>query len=222
MFFEAMHPTWQIWLAQYEPMLAQIEARVFEEKDVVPELPLVMRAFELDPLTIKVVLIGQDPYPTRGDAIGLAFAIHTSRQIPRSLVNIAKELKSDLPQVAVNTDSPDLSKWSKQGVLLLNTSLTTLAGKAGAHSKLGWDEFTYAALAELSARNKLVLILWGTPAILLGRKLASNYAAGHIQLIESVHPSPLSAYRGFFGSKPFSRANEALLAIGLEPIDWSC
>ena len=217
-----MHPTWQIWLAQYEPMLAQIEARVFEEKDVVPEFPLVMRAFKLDPLNIKVVLIGQDPYPTRGDAIGLAFAIHTSRRIPRSLVNIAKELKSDLPQVTVNTDSPDLSQWSKQGVLLLNTALTTLAGKAGAHSKLGWDEFTYSALTELSARNKLVLILWGAPAITLGGKLAGNSTDGQIQLIESVHPSPLSAYRGFFGSKPFSKANDALRSMGLEPIDWTC
>ncbi len=216
-----MHPTWQNWLAQYEPMLAQIEARVLEEKDVVPELPLVMRAFETDPMKIKVVLIGQDPYPTRGDAVGLAFAIHKTRQIPRSLVNIAKELKSDLPQVAVNTDSPDLSNWSKQGVLLLNTALTTLAGQAGAHSKLGWEQFTYAALSELRLRNKLVLILWGKSAITLGRKLASNSREGQIQLIESVHPSPLSAFRGFFGSKPFSRANGALLAMGLEPVDWS-
>ncbi|MCX6496604.1 MAG: uracil-DNA glycosylase [Rhodoluna sp.] len=221
MFFQAMHPTWQNWLAQYEPMLAQIEAQVLQEKDVVPELPLVMRAFETDPMKIKVVLIGQDPYPTRGDAIGLAFAIHKSRQIPRSLVNIAKELKSDLPQVAVNTDSPDLSNWSQQGVLLLNTALTTLEGQAGAHSKLGWEEFTYSALSELRLRNKLVLVLWGKSAITLGRKLASNSREGQIQLIESVHPSPLSAFRGFFGSKPFSRANGALLAMGLEPIDWS-
>lgn len=221
MFFQAMHPTWQIWLAQYEPMLAQIEAQVLQEKDVVPELPLVMRAFETDPMKIKVVLIGQDPYPTRGDAIGLAFAIHKSRQIPRSLVNIAKELKSDLPQVEVNTDSPDLSNWSQQGVLLLNTALTTLEGQAGAHSKLGWEEFTYSALSELRLRNKLVLVLWGKSAITLGRKLASNSREGQIQLIESVHPSPLSAFRGFFGSKPFSRANGALLAMGLEPIDWS-
>ena len=216
-----MHPTWQIWLAQYEPMLAQIEAQVLQEKDVVPELPLVMRAFETDPMKIKVVLIGQDPYPTRGDAVGLAFAIHKSRQIPRSLVNIAKELKSDLPQVEVNTDSPDLSNWSQQGVLLLNTALTTLEGQAGAHSKLGWEQFTYAALSELRLRNKLVLVLWGKSAITLGRKLASNSREGQIQLIESVHPSPLSAFRGFFGSKPFSRANGALLAMGLEPIDWS-
>lgn len=221
MFFQAMHPTWQNWLAQYEPMLAQIEAQVLQEKDVVPELPLVMRAFETDPMKIKVVLIGQDPYPTRGDAIGLAFAIHKSRQIPRSLVNIAKELKSDLPQVEVNTDSPDLSNWSQQGVLLLNTALTTLEGQAGAHSKLGWEEFTYSALSELRLRNKLVLVLWGKSAITLGRKLASNSREGQIQLIESVHPSPLSAFRGFFGSKPFSRANGALLAMGLEPIDWS-
>lgn len=217
-----MHPTWQDWLSQYEPMLAQIEARLLKEKDVVPELSLVMRAFEDDPLKIKVVLIGQDPYPTRGDAVGLAFAMHPGRKMPRSLVNIATELKTDLTDVVVNTDTPDLSKWSKQGVLLLNTSLTTVAGNAGAHSRLGWGEFSFSALVELASRNQLVLICWGTPAISFGRKLASNSRAEQVQLIESVHPSPLSAYRGFFGSKPFSRTNEALLAMGLEPIDWSC
>ena len=222
MFFEAMHPTWQNWLSQYEPMLAQIEAHVVGEKDVVPELPLVMRAFEDDPLNIKVVFIGQDPYPTRGDAVGLAFAMHPGRKMPRSLVNIITELKTDLPDVVVNADTPDLSKWSKQGVLLLNTSLTTVAGKAGAHSKIGWEEFTFLALVELASRNKVVLICWGTNAIRLGRKIADSSLEGEIQLVESVHPSPLSAYRGFFGSRPFSKTNPALLAMGLEPIDWSC
>jgi uracil-DNA glycosylase len=222
MFFEAMHPTWQNWLAQYEPMLEEIEAHVVGEKDVVPELPMVMRAFEDDPLKIKVILIGQDPYPTRGDAVGLAFAMHNGSKMPRSLVNIVTELKTDLPEVTVNADAPDLSNWSKQGVLLLNTSLTTVSCRAGAHSKLGWEDFTFLALAELASRNKVVLICWGTNAITLGRKLADSSPEGQMQLIESVHPSPLSAYRGFFGSKPFSKANAALLSMGLEPIDWSC
>jgi len=222
MFFEAIHPTWQIWLSQLKPTLDAIEQRLLAESGLTPELNQVMSAFEDDPIKIKVVLIGQDPYPTKGDAIGLAFAMHPGRKIPRSLKNIAKELKNDLPEVYVDAESPDLSKWSKQGVLLLNTSLTTLAGQAGAHSKLGWEEFTIGALSELAARNKLVLILWGTPAIMLGRKLATNAEDGQIHLIESVHPSPLSAYRGFFGSKPFSKANDALRSMGLEPIDWSC
>ena len=222
MFFEAMHPTWQQWLAKFEPMLAQIESQVLGEKDIVPELPLVMRAFESDPLKIKAVLLGQDPYPTRGDAVGLAFAINSGRKMPRSLVNIATELKSDLPEVEVHVTSPNLSNWSKQGVLLLNTSLTTRAGQAGAHSKLGWEEFTYSALLELSLRKKLVLVLWGKPAITLGRALEASAPSGQLQLIESAHPSPLSAYRGFFGSKPFSKANDALRSMGLEPIDWSC
>ena len=222
MFFEAMHPAWQNWLVQYEPLLEQIEARVLEEKDISPELKLVMRAFEEDPNKIKVVLVGQDPYPTRGDAIGLAFAMEQGRKMPRSLVNIANELKTDLPEVEVNIASPDLSSWTNQGVLLLNTSLTTRVGETGAHSKLGWEEFTYGALLELSKRNKLVLILWGKPAIALGRKLSESSKQGQLHLIESVHPSPLSAYRGFFGSKPFSKANAALLSMGLEPIDWSC
>ena len=222
MFFEAMHPTWQSWLSQFEPLLAQIEEKVLSEKDVVPELPLVMKAFEDDPRNIKVVIVGQDPYPTRGDAVGLAFAKNLDSQAPRSLVNIANELKTDLPKVEVNISSPDISRWSKQGVLLLNTALTTRAGQAGAHSKFGWEEFTYSALVELSVRNKLVLILWGKPAISLGRALEDKVPKGQLHLIESVHPSPLSAYRGFFGSKPFSKANQALLYMGLEPIDWSC
>ena len=113
----------------------------------------------------------------------------------------------------------DISKWSDQGVLLLNRILTTQIGKAGAHSKLGWDQFTREALIELAKRNKLVFILWGSPAIALGREVAQT--AKDCRLVESVHPSPLSAYRGFFGSKPFSKTNEHLVALGLEPIDWS-
>jgi uracil-DNA glycosylase len=220
MFFEAMHPTWQNWLSQFEPMLTQIEEKVLSEVDVVPELHFVMRAFEDDPRNIKVVIVGQDPYPTRGDAVGLAFAKNLDSQVPRSLVNIAKELKTDLPQVEVNTASPDISRWSKQGVLLLNTALTTRAGQAGAHAKLGWEEFTYSALAELSVRNKLVLILWGKPAISLGGALEDKVPKGQLHLIESVHPSPLSAYRGFFGSKPFSKANAYLISHNETPINW--
>ena len=217
MFFESMHPTWQDWLSQLKPMLEGIEQRVKTQSQVTPELNLVMRAFEADPSKIKVVLIGQDPYPTKGDAIGLAFAMNPGNKIPRSLVNIVKELESDL-DVKVQAEA-DLSGWVDQGVLLLNRTLTTEIGKAGAHSNFGWDVFTKAALTELANRNKLVFILWGSPAISLGREVAQGSST--CRLVESVHPSPLSAYRGFFGSKPFSKTNEHLVALGLEPVDWS-
>jgi uracil-DNA glycosylase len=217
MFFEYMHPTWQAWLDQQKPLLEHIELRVKAQSQVTPELNLVMRAFEADPSQIKVVLIGQDPYPTKGDAIGLAFAMNPDSKRPRSLVNIAKELESDL---GIQTqEQVDLSKWVDQGVLLLNRTLTTQIGHAGAHSSFGWDNFTKAALIELAKRNKLVFILWGSPAISLGREVAKG--ALNCRLIESVHPSPLSAYRGFFGSKPFSKTNQELIALGLEPVDWS-
>jgi uracil-DNA glycosylase len=217
MFFESMHPIWQGWLSKQQPMLEDIEQRVKDDPQVTPELNLVMRAFEVDPTKIKVVLIGQDPYPTKGDAIGLAFAMNPERKMPRSLVNIVKELEADLG-IKVLSEA-DLSKWAEQGVLLLNRTLTTQIGKAGAHSDLGWDSFTKAALTELAKRNKLVFVLWGSPAISLGREVAQ--ASANSRLVESAHPSPLSAYRGFFGSKPFSKTNEHLVALGLEPVDWS-
>ena len=217
MFFEAMHPTWQNWLVQQKPLLHALEQKVLAETQVTPHLNQVMRAFEMDPVTVKVVILGQDPYPTEGDAIGLAFAMNPESKMPRSLVNILKELTDDLG-VEAKTQA-DLSKWTNQGVLLLNRTLTTQIGKAGAHSKLGWEEFTREALIHVAQRNKMVFILWGSPAISLGREVAQT--APNCRLVESVHPSPLSAYRGFFGSKPFSKTNEHLVALGLEPIDWS-
>jgi uracil-DNA glycosylase len=218
MFFEAMHPTWQNWLVQTKPVLDGIEDKVLAETQVTPALNRVMRAFETDPANLKVVILGQDPYPTKGDAIGLAFAMNAGSKMPRSLVNIVKELQSDL-DIEAKTHA-DLSRWTEQGVLLLNRTLTTRIGEAGAHSKLGWDEFTSAALSELANRNDLVFILWGTPAIELGRRIAAG-SSKRCLLIESSHPSPLSAYRGFFGSKPFSKTNQHLVALGLEPVDWS-
>jgi uracil-DNA glycosylase len=219
MFFEAMHQTWQNWLAQSLPMLNKLEQLIGEKENVVPEPQLVMRAFATDPKQIKVVIVGQDPYPTKGDAIGLAFAMNSEKKTPKSLVNIVTELNSDLG-LSENVKSPNLAKWANQGVLLMNRTLTTEEGKAGAHSKLGWDEFTFLALCELAKRNKLVFILWGKDASDLGRRVAQEASNGSV-LIESPHPSPLSAYRGFFGSKPFSKTNQELISMGLEPIDWS-
>jgi len=217
MFFEAMHPTWQQWLVQLKPMLDSIEHKVLAENQVTPDLNQVMRAFDINPTNIKVVVLGQDPYPTKGDAIGLAFAMKPESKMPRSLVNIVKELSDDLG--VGDKNQADLSKWTDQGVLLLNRTLTTQIGNAGAHSKIGWEQFTREALIALAKRNKLVFILWGSPAIALGREVAQ--ISLNCRLIESPHPSPLSAYRGFFGSKPFRKTNQELISLGLEPIDWS-
>jgi uracil-DNA glycosylase len=219
MFFEQMHPTWQLWLEPVKPLLSSIEARVLAEENFLPAANQVMRAFEGDPKVIKVVLVGQDPYPTPGDAIGLAFAMSKERTIPRSLRNIAKELESDVGVIPKNPAHMDLEQWANQGVLLLNRSLTTRANEAGSHSKLGWDEFTLAAVSALANQQKFVLLAWGKPAQKLGKALGLEH---DIVVIESAHPSPLSASRGFLGSKPFNRTNQALSALGLEHIDWSC
>jgi len=219
MFIEQMHPTWQLWLEPENPLLSSIEKRVLAEENFLPAANQVMRVFEGDPKVIKVVLVGQDPYPTPGDAIGLAFAMNKGNPIPRSLRNIAKELESDVAVMPSNPSHLDLERWVSQGVLLLNRSLTTRANEAGSHSKLGWDKFTLAALVALAQHHKFVLLAWGQPARQLGLELTSKH---EIVVIESAHPSPLSASRGFFGSKPFSRTNVALSSLGLEPIDWSC
>lgn len=218
MFFEQMHPTWRQWLATEQELLESIETKVMGS-DIVPPAIAVMRAFASDPQGVKVVLIGQDPYPTPGDAIGLAFAVSPETKTPRSLKNIVTELESDIGAGTVaNPMSPDLSRWADQGVLLLNRGLTTLPGLSGAHlgSAIGWEEFTLKAVKALVERQPVVLMLWGNTAKALKRKL------GDVEFVESAHPSPLSARNGFFGSKVFSQANRKLSDLGLEPIDWSC
>ena len=181
-----------------------------------PALPLVMRAFEVDPAEIRVLIGGQDPYPTNGHAIGLSFAVSAAcRPLPRSLQNMMKELASDLPGVSAGGD---LLRWQSQGVMLLNRHLTTVVGHAGAHEKLGWSQFTDAgiiALAKLHGSN-LVALLWGKQAQQLEGLLVG------CNVLSAAHPSPLSASRGFFGSKPYSKANAALKAIGAKTVDWSC
>ncbi|MEY4418023.1 MAG: Uracil-DNA glycosylase [Actinomycetota bacterium] len=209
MFFQQMHPTWQAWLAEYEPALQELEAKTSSS---LPSAELVMRAFSQDPKAIRVVILGQDPYPNPGVATGFAFAIETGTKKPRSLINIEKELADDLNTVL--PASFDLADWAKRGVLLLNTTLTTLPNQPGSHSKLGWEKFTKAALVKLASEQQVIVLAWGNPA----RELASELPRAVV--IESAHPSPLSASRGFFGSKPFSRANSALEILGLEPITW--
>lgn len=164
---------------------------------------------------VKVVLLGQDPYHEPGQAHGLSFSVEQGTKLPPSLKNIFKELASDLQQ-PLNTTG-NLTPWAKQGVLLLNTVLTVRAGQANSHAKHGWETFTDAIIQQLNARpDGLVFILWGKNA---ASKIKFIDTSRHI-VLTSAHPSPLSAYRGFFGSQPFSKANAALIQLGQTPIDW--
>jgi len=224
MFFEQMHPTWQSWLVAEKTLLESIESEVLSA-DIVPPPSQVMRAFSSDPTRIKVVLLGQDPYPALGDATGLAFAMNAQGKTPRSLRNVAQELKADLGSNQVLDDkSPDLTRWSKQGVILLNRALTTVPGLAGAHLKrdFGWHEFTLKSVERILEHQPVVLLLWGNFAQTIVAELNKSGHLDQALIVESAHPSPLSASRGFFGSKPFSRTNTALKDLGFEPIDWSC
>jgi uracil-DNA glycosylase len=217
MFFEQMHPSWQQALAGQHDLLDQIEANVSTDAAVAPAMPMVMRAFEQPVDSIRVLLVGQDPYPGPGHAIGLSFAVAPEvSPLPRSLQNMMRELRDDLGRDVSN--GGDLRRWSQQGVMLLNRHLTTSSGTSAAHFDAGWARFTDAAISVLNrARGrKLVAILWGNEAIALQRMLAD------VQVVSSAHPSPLSARRGFFGSKPYSKTNEALKFVGEQPIDWSC
>lgn len=225
MFFEQMHPTWQNWLAGSRTLLEDIESQVVSDQ-MVPDQGAVMRAFRTNPEDTRVILIGQDPYPVKGQAIGLSFAMNPLRSVPRSLRNIAVELEADLGFEHVgNKNFPDLARWAESGVMLLNRALTTIEGVAGAHlsKHIGWQDFTFLAVEELLERHPRVLMLWGNAA---GNILSENDSRLNTKkkfiAVQSAHPSPLSANRGFFGSKPFSRANQAIGALDLQPIDWTC
>lgn len=212
MFFEAMHPQWQTMLASQRDLLTQIESELPAE--FLPAPQFVMRAFESDPSKQRVVIIGQDPYPTPGHAVGLSFAVSTGTPLPRSLSNMMKELRADLaqdPTTGLFTTDGDLLRWAEQGVLLLNRELTLPGNRL-------WQQFTDAALRALVElkQGKIVVILWGNHAA-----KAADAAAG-ASIIRSAHPSPLSASRGFFGSRPYSKANAELSRLGMSPIDWSC
>jgi len=217
MFFEQMHPSWQAALAGQRELLAEIESKVNTDAAVAPPLPLVMRAFEQSVDSVRVLIVGQDPYPTAGHAIGLSFAVSSEvSPLPRSLQNMMRELRDDLGREVTN--GGELQRWSTQGVMLLNRHLTTSSGQSAAHFDAGWSRFTDSAISVLNRTRgrKLVAILWGNEAISLQRLLPD------VQVITSAHPSPLSARKGFFDSKPFSRTNEALKFVGEQPIDWSC
>lgn len=179
-----------------------------------PDGDVVLRAFTRPMAQVKVLIVGQDPYPTPGHAVGLSFSVADDvRPIPRSLRNIYTELEADLG--VPPAPHGDLSAWFDQGVLLLNRVLTVRPGASGSHRGKGWEEVTDAAIDALAARGgPLVAILWGRDAQALAPRL------GDVPTITSAHPSPMSADRGFFGSRPFSRANAALVAQGATPVDW--
>ena len=167
---------------------------------------------------MKVVILGQDPYHEPGQAMGLCFSVPQGIQVPPSLVNIIKEINTDLG-VDIPLTGGDLSGWAKQGVLLLNATLTVREHAAGSHQHHGWEEFTDAAISALNERRKgIVFLLWGSYAI-SKRKLINPL---HHCILTAPHPSPLSAYRGFFGCHHFSRANDYLRSTGQTPIDWTC
>lgn len=193
---------------------ALVEAERSAGHQVLPDWSRVFAAFERPLATVRVLLVGQDPYPTPGHAVGLSFATAPEvRPLPRSMKNIFRELHDDLG--IAPSPHGDLTAWADQGVLLLNRVLTVRAGAAGSHRGSGWEAFTEAAIRALAARGgPLVAVLWGNDA----RRLAPLLAG--IPTVESAHPSPLSASRGFFGSRPFSRVNDALTAQGAAPIDW--
>lgn len=183
---------------------------------VYPPAEDIFNAFHFTPLKdVKVLLLGQDPYHNEHQAHGLSFSVQPGQDIPPSLVNIYKELHDDLGCYIPNNGY--LKKWADQGVLLLNTVLTVRAHQANSHQGHGWEQFTDAVIQAVNAQDRpIVYMLWGAPA---RRKKAMLTNPKHL-ILEAPHPSPLSAYRGFFGCKHFSKANEFLKASGVEPIDW--
>lgn len=217
-----IHQSWKGYLGEefekpYFKELAEFVKSEYKSEVVYPPPKYIFRAFELCPFDqVKVVILGQDPYHGPRQAIGLSFAVDEGVLLPPSLQNIFKEIQSDLGKPLINKTG-DLSRWAKQGVLLLNATLTVRAHLAGSHQGKGWEAFTDAAIRALSEeREHLVFILWGNYAKQKGAHIDRNK---HL-VIESPHPSPFSAYNGFFGSKPFSKTNEYLTLHGLQPIDW--
>ena len=193
-----------------------LRAEIAAGRRYLPAGPNILRAFTQPFEQVRVLIVGQDPYPTPGHAVGLAFSVEPHvRPLPPSLANIFREYCDDLGLPAPS--SGDLSPWSTRGVLLLNRVLTVEPGRPGSHRGKGWEEITEQAIRALAGRPQqpLVAILWGRDARTL-RPLLSG-----VPCVESAHPSPMSADRGFFGSRPFSRANQLLVQLGAEPVDWT-
>ena len=214
---EIVHSSWVEALSPVEQTIHEIGARLREAvaagHGYLPAGTDVLRAFTYPMPEVKVLIVGQDPYPTPGHPMGLSFSVQPGVKPPRSLENIFTEMVSDL-----GVDRPtsgDLTPWSRQGVMLLNRVLTVRPGAPASHRGWGWETVTQRAIEALVQRPEpLVAILWGRPAQSLTPML------GQTPIIASPHPSPLSASRGFFGSRPFSRANEELTRLGTQPVDW--
>ncbi len=207
----------------YFKELTDFVKKEYKDEVVYPAPKYIFRAFDLCPFEkVKVVILGQDPYHGLHQANGLCFAVNEDVTLPPSLQNVFKEIHSDLAVLSVahgekGAKNGDLSRWATQGVLLLNATLTVRAHLAGSHQGKGWEQFTDAVIKALSEERKhLVFILWGNYAKAKGTHIDRNK---HL-VLESAHPSPFSAYSGFFGSKPFSKANEYLISHSQIPIDW--
>jgi len=210
---EALKPEFQ---KPYYKSLFQKVGEEYNSKKVFPPADDIFNAFHFTPLDeVKAVILGQDPYHNDGQAHGLCFSVKPDVEIPPSLINIYKELESDLGCYIPNHGY--LEKWAHQGVLMLNTVLTVRAHQANSHQGIGWESFTDAAIRVLNEIDRpIVFILWGKPAQ-MKKSMLNN--PKHL-ILQSPHPSPLSAYRGFFGSKPFSKTNDFLQSHGIEAIDW--
>jgi uracil-DNA glycosylase len=208
--FDQLHPEWQKELERHRDLIEEIDTFV-QGRAIAPSYDLIFRALTQPIGATRVVIFGQDPYPTQGHAHGLAFSVEASvSPLPPSLRNIYKELYSDL---AIVRTLGDLSDWQEQGVMLINRILSTDIGQSMAHSKSGWQEVTGAVAQTLGKRN-VIAVLWGNTA----QELKKHFSPEDV--VSSVHPSPLSAHRGFFGSSPFSQVNAKLVARGLKEINW--
>lgn len=216
-----MAPDWATAMKPVETDIRKMGDFLREEvragRRFLPQAENIFRAFSTPLKDVRVLIVGQDPYPTPGHPIGLSFAVAKNvKPLPKSLQNIYQELTNDL-DVPPPPDG-DLSRWSEQGVMLLNRTLSVQSGRPNSHAGKGWEAVTEQAIKVLNQRDEpLVAILWGANA----RQLKQFLTSPEILILESVHPSPLSASGGFFGSKPFSKTNDYLRAKGLEPIDWS-
>ena len=208
--FDQLHPQWQVELARHKDLIDTIDSHIANTA-VAPDYKLIFRALSRPIDSTRVVIFGQDPYPTKGVAHGLAFSVDSSvEKLPPSLRNIYKELQADL---GVTRTNGDLSDWADQGVMLVNRILSTEVGKSMAHNTLGWQQIT-ETVAQLLGDRDVIAVLWGSSAL----ELKKYFKEGSV--ISSVHPSPLSAYRGFFGSQPFSKINTKLREKGLKEITW--
>lgn len=207
---------WKEILQEYQSQIdeigIQLQARADSGERILPDKKHLFRALELEPEAVKVIIVGQDPYPNVSDAIGLSFAVPPRKSgLPGSLLNIQKEIMTDIG--STTTADGDLTKWTSQGVMLLNRILTVTAGQSASHAGLGWQEITEKIVAHCAAKGAIGL-LWGSSAKELARLFNPD------SLVEGIHPSPLSAHRGFLGSKPFSKVNQILESKGLSAIIW--